>query len=166
MTSFVQIQARELSKNRMAYYFGVVACGTVSAPQALAQCDRCATIKCYPCYFNPSITHGSSLRVAISHSQCVRACKTEYCFDPAYFRHLCTNGNSLWPCWSPLCATWRPGSAENSDGTPQTYSTLPHQPPRTLFLITCAHPPSPKDCSSVAKNSPLPASLQPPRTSV
>jgi len=33
---------------------------------------------------------------------------------------LCTDGNSFWPCRSPLCWTWRPSRAENSNGTRQT----------------------------------------------
>jgi len=34
--------------------------------------------------------------------------------------HLCTNGDSIWPCRSLVCSMWRPRSAEISDRTQQT----------------------------------------------
>jgi len=40
----------------------------------------------------------------------------------------------------------------------------PHRPPGTLLMITCTHPPSPKDIPVWPKNPPLPASLQSLRT--
>jgi len=57
----------------------------------------------------------------------------------------CTNDDTFWPCWSPVCATWWPGREENSDRTRQT-----HRPSGTLFLIIYVHRPSPKDSSGVA----------------
>ena len=78
---------------------------------------------------------------------------------------LDANGDSMWPCRSPIWSPWTVVTwqcEEQRQNSANVASTSQHRPSRTVsylltylltsvFFITSPHPPSPKDSSSVAQ---------------